>query len=101
MPVIPFIAPRTNKLKIINFTKKIDREIISLIDVFESLNLKPDNIDLDVKSFLKRNQLEHENNLIENTSMRFQLLEDLKDAIIYLTSKTTNAILLYLKSLWL
>ena len=87
LPVIPFIAPRTNKLKIINFTKKIDREIISLIDVFESLNLKPDNIDLDVKSFLKRNQLEHEHNLIENTSMRFQLLEDLKDAIIYLPLK--------------
>ena len=58
-----------------------------MIDVFESLNLKPDNIDLDVKSFLKRNQLEHEHNLIENTSMRFQLLEDLKDAIIYLPLK--------------
>ena len=87
LPVIPFIAPRTNKLKIINFTKKIDREIISLIDVFEALNLKPDNIDLDVKSFLKRNQLDHEHNLIENTSMRFQLLEDLKDAIIYLPLK--------------
>ena len=87
LPVIPFIAPRTNKLKIINFTKKIDREIVSLIDVFESLNLKPDNIDLDVKSFLKRNQLENENNLIESTSMRFQLLEDLKDAIIYLPLK--------------
>ena len=87
LPVIPFIAPRTNKLKIINFTKKIDREIISLIDVFESLNLRPDNIDLDVKSFLKKNQLEHEHNLIENTSMRFQLLDDLKDAIIYLPLK--------------
>ena len=87
LPVIPFIAPRTNKLKIINFTKKIDREIISLIDVFEALNLKPDNIDLDVKSFLKRNQLDQEHNLIENTSMRFQLLEDLKDAIIYLPLK--------------
>ena len=87
LPVIPFIAPRTNKLKIINFTKKIDREIISLIDVFEALNLKPDNIDLDVKSFLKRNQIEQEHNLIENTSMRFQLLEDLKDAIIYLPLK--------------
>ena len=87
LPVIPFIAPRTNKLKIINFTKKIDREIISLIDVFESLNLKPDNIDLDVKSFLESNRLRNENNLIENTSMRFQLLEDLKDAIIYLPLK--------------
>ena len=58
-----------------------------MIDVFESLNLKPDNIELDVKSFLKRNQLDHEHNLIENTSMRFQLLEDLKDAIIYLPLK--------------
>jgi len=87
LPVIPFIAPRTNKLKIINFTKKIDREIISLIDVFESLNLRPDNIDLDVKRLLKKNQLGHEHNLIENTSMRFQLLEDLKDAIIYLPLK--------------
>ena len=62
-------------------------EIITLINVFESLSLVPDNIDVDVKSFLKNNQLESEQNLIENTSLRFQLLEDLKDSIIYLPLK--------------
>ncbi len=87
LPVIPFIAPRTNKLKIINFTKKIDREIIRLIEVFESLKLKPENIDINVKDYLENNQSGHEQRLIENTSLRFQLLEDLKDAIIFLPLK--------------
>lgn len=87
LPVIPFIAPRTNKLKIINFTKKIDREILSLIDVFESLNLKPDNVDINIRNFLNTTTMSDEDNLIENTSFRFQVLEELKDAIIYLPLK--------------
>ena len=87
LPVIPFIAPRTNKLKIINFTKKIDREILSLIDVFESLNLKPDNVDINIRNLLNTTTLSDEDNLIENTSFRFQMLEELKDAIIYLPLK--------------
>ena len=87
LPVIPFIAPRTNKLKIINFTKKIDREILQLIEVFKDLKLKPENINIDVENYLKTNEFGQEHTLIENTSLRFQLLEDLKDAIIYLPLK--------------
>ena len=48
LPVIPFVAPRTKKLKIINFTKKIDSEIFQLLNVFEQLNLEPDKIDIHI-----------------------------------------------------
>merc|ERR1711991_511633 len=70
LPVIPFTAPRTNKLKIVNFTKKLDREILQLVNVFKTLNLTPDNM-----------------KIIESTSLRFQYLEDLKNAIVYLPLK--------------
>ena len=54
LPVIPFIAPRTKKLKIINFTKKLDLEISQLVNVFKSLNLSPDNINLEeIEDYLK------------------------------------------------
>ena len=46
LPVLPFTAPRTKKLKIINFTKKLDLEIYQLVNVFKTLKLSPDNIDL-------------------------------------------------------
>ena len=35
LPVIPFTAPRTKKLKIINFTKKLDSEIFQLVNVLK------------------------------------------------------------------
>ena len=54
LPVVPYVAPRTKKLKIINFTKKLDQEILQLVNVFKSLNLEPDEINLaEIESFLK------------------------------------------------
>ena len=85
LPVIPFIAPRTKKLKIINFTKKLDLEISQLVNVFKSLNLSPDNINLEeIEDYLKKIDLRADNEeLIEDTSLRFQFLEELKNAIIF------------------
>ena len=40
LPVVPYVAPRTKKSKIINFTKKLDQEILQLVNVFKSLNLE-------------------------------------------------------------
>ena len=55
LPVIPFTAPRTKKLKIINFTKKLDSEIYQLVNVFKSLKLNPDNINLEkIENYLKK-----------------------------------------------
>merc|ERR1711991_440029 len=48
LPVIPFVAPRTKKLKIINFTKKIDSEIIQLLSVFKQLKLEPEKLNIDI-----------------------------------------------------
>ena len=55
LPVIPFTAPRTKKLKVINFTKKLDSEIFQLVNVFKALKLNPDNIDLQkIENYLKK-----------------------------------------------
>ena len=85
LPLIPFIAPRTKKLKIINFTRKIDSEIFQLLDVFNKLKLIPENIDIHrVNNLLKENINVGDNDeLLDYTSLRFQILEDLKNAIIY------------------
>jgi murein DD-endopeptidase MepM/ murein hydrolase activator NlpD len=89
LPVIPFVAPRTKKLKIINFTKKIDLEILQLVSVFESLKIKPENFDIQkINSLLKETiKVTDDENLIDHTSLRFQILEDLKEAIIYVPLK--------------
>ena len=89
LPVIPFTAPRTKKLKIINFTKKLDSEIFQLVNVFKTLKLNPDNINLEkIENYLKQSDLNVDNDeLIEDTSLRFQFLEELKNAIIYLPLK--------------
>ena len=89
LPVIPFTAPRTKKLKIINFTKKLDSEIYLLVNVFKSLKLNPDNINLEkIENYLKKIDVNVNNEeLIEDTSLRFQFLEELKNAIIFLPLK--------------
>ena len=88
LPVLPFTAPRTKKLKIINFTKKLDLEIYQLVNVFKTLKLSPDNIDLKkIDSYLKNNTNVNKEELIEDTSLRFQFLEELKNAIIFLPLK--------------
>ena len=89
LPVIPFTAPRTKKLKIINFSKKLDSEIYQLVNVFKSLKLNPDNINLEkIENYLKTIDLNVNNEeLIEDTSLRFQFLEELKNAIIFLPLK--------------
>ena len=91
LPVVPFIAPRTNKLKIIHFNKKLDDEILQLTNVFKSLNLNPDNIDTEeIFEFLRSSKLNFsigKDELINNTSLRFQYLEELKNAIIFLPLK--------------
>ena len=89
LPVIPFTAPRTKKLKIINFTKKLDSEIFQLVNVFKTLKLSPDNIDLkNIENYLKKSNLNVDNEeLIDDTSLRFQFLEELKNAIIFLPLK--------------
>ncbi len=89
LPVIPFTAPRTKKLKIINFTKKLDSEIYQLVNVFKSLKLSPDNINLEkIENYLKKIDINVNNEeLIEDTSLRFQFLEELKNAIIFLPLK--------------
>ena len=91
LPVIPYIAPRTKKLKILHFNNKLDLEILQLVNVFKSLKLKPDNISIqEIETFLTS---ENENlgidnaKLIDHTSLRFQFMEDLKNAIIFLPLK--------------
>ena len=90
LPLIPFVAPRTKKLKIINFTKKIDTEIFQLLSVFEQLKLHPDKLDIHrINNLLAENINVSEDNedLLDHTSLRFQILQDLKDAIIYVPLK--------------
>ena len=89
LPVIPFTAPRTNKLRIINFTRKLDSEIIQLLNVFKRLSLVPDEINSQELRILinKEQDFMNEHDLIEGTSLRFQYLEELKNAIIYLPLK--------------
>ncbi len=89
LPVIPFTAPRSNKTKIIHFAKKLDLEILQLVNVFKTLKLSPDNINLkEIDAFLtKSSNIQKDADLIENASIRFQYLEELKNAIIYLPLK--------------
>ncbi len=89
LPLIPFIAPRTKKLKIINFTRKIDSEIFQLLNVFNQLKLKPEKIDIHrIDNLLKENiDVSDNDELLDYTSLRFQILEDLKNAIIYVPLK--------------
>ena len=90
LPIIPFVAPRTKKLKIINFTRKIDTEILQLLNVFQQLELEPEKLDIHrINSLLTENISVGEDNedLLDHTSMRFQILEDLKEAIIYVPLK--------------
>ena len=89
LPVIPFVAPRTKKLKIINFTKKIDSEIQQLLSVFENLKLSPESIDIHrIDNLLKENiNVSDNDELLDYTSIRFQILEDLKNAIIFVPLK--------------
>ncbi len=89
LPVIPFVAPRTKKLKIINFTKKIDSEIIQLMNVFVELKLKPEKLDIHrINNLLTENiNFRGNDELLDYTSLRFQILQDLKDAIIYVPLK--------------
>ena len=91
LPVVPYVAPRTKKLKIINFTNKLDQEILQLVNVFKSLRLQPDEINLaEIESFLKPGvesfSIDNDQ-LIDHTSLRFQFIEELKNAIIFLPLK--------------
>tara|TARA_X000000950_G_scaffold289063_1_gene409467 strand:- start:58 stop:1377 length:1320 start_codon:yes stop_codon:yes gene_type:complete len=89
LPVIPFAAPRNNKTKMIQFSKTIDFEIMDLVNVFLTLNLKPDNIDLSEINNFANSQIGQENDesIIDQISKRFQYLETLKEAIIFLPLK--------------
>ncbi len=90
LPVIPFVAPRTKKLKIINFTKKIDTEILQLLSVFKQLKLEPEKLNIEIINNLLAENIsivEDNEDLLDYTSLRFQILEDLKDAIIYVPLK--------------
>ena len=85
-------------MKILHFNNKLDLEILQLVNVFKSLKLKPDNISIqEIETFLtsENETLGIDNaKLIDHTSLRFQFMEDLKNAIIFLPLKTANAILL-------
>ena len=89
LPVLPFPAPRNNKTKIIQFSKKVDLEILELVNVFKSLKLKPDKISIaEIESFLNNKNISSDDStLINEVSLRFQYLERLKDAIIFLPLK--------------
>ena len=89
LPVIPFAAPRNNKTKMIQFSNTIDFEIMDLVNVFLTLNLKPDNIDLSEINNFANSQIGQENDesIIDQISKRFQYLETLKEAIIFLPLK--------------
>ncbi len=89
LPVVPFTAPRTNKLKIIHFTKKLDQEILQLLQVFKKLNLQPDEVNvLEIENLIKMSSDSlSEQDLISSTSLRFQYLEELKYAMIFLPLK--------------
>ena len=89
LPVLPFAAPRNSKTKMIQFSKTIDLEILELVNVFKTLKLKPDAIDLtQIESFNNENNFTtSDTDLIEQLSFRFNYLEKLKDAIIFLPLK--------------
>ena len=89
LPVIPFAAPRNNKTKMIQFSKTIDFEIMDLVNVFLKLNLKPENIDIEKINNFANSQIDQENEgtIIDQLSERFQYLETLKEAIVFLPLK--------------
>ena len=89
LPVLPFAAPRNNKTKMIQFSKTIDLEILELVNVFKTLKLKPDNLDLsNIESLENSNLFESKDSeLIEEISYRFNLLDKLKEAMIFLPLK--------------
>ena len=89
LPVLPFAAPRNNKTKMIQFSKTIDLEILELVNVFKTLNLTPDNIDLDTLDKLSENNLfeSRDSELIDEISFRFNYLDKLKEAMIFLPLK--------------
>ena len=89
LPVIPFAAPRNNKTKMIQFSKTIDLEILELVNVFKTLKLKPDNLDLSNIETLEYSSLfdAKDSELIEEISYRFNLLDKLKEAMIFLPLK--------------
>ncbi len=89
LPVLPFAAPRNNKTKMIQFSKTIDLEILELVNVFKTLKLKPDNLNLsNIESLENSNLFESKDSeLIEEISYRFNLLDKLKEAMIFLPLK--------------
>ena len=89
LPVLPFAAPRNNKTKMIQFSKTIDLEILELVNVFKTLNLTPDNIDLTTLDKLSENNLfeSKDSELIDEISFRFNYLDKLKEAMIFLPLK--------------
>ena len=89
LPVLPFAAPRNNKTKMIQFSKTIDLEILELVNVFKTLNLIPDNIDLTTLDKLSENNLfeSKDSELIDEISFRFNYLDKLKEAMIFLPLK--------------
>ncbi len=89
LPVLPFAAPRNNKTKMIQFSKTIDLEILELVNVFKTLNVKPDNLDLaNIESLDNLNLFDSKDSeLIEEISYRFNVLDKLKDAMIFLPLK--------------
>ncbi len=89
LPVLPFAAPRNNKTKMIQFSKTIDLEILELVNVFKTLNLTPDNIDLAALDKLSENNLfeSKDAELIDEISFRFNYLDKLKEAMIFLPLK--------------
>ena len=89
LPVLPFAAPRNNKTKMIQFSKTIDLEILELVNVFKTLNLTPDNIDLTTLDKLSENNLfeSRDSELIDEISFRFNYLDKLKEAMIFLPLK--------------
>jgi len=89
LPVLPFAAPRNSKTKMIQFSKTIDLEILELVNVFKTLKLKPDNLDLsNIESFENFNlEKAKDSELIEEISHRFNLLDKLKEAMIFLPLK--------------
>ena len=54
---------------------------MQLVNVFKSLNLRPDNIDIaSIESLINDSNIQSNNEkLIEDTSLRFQHLEELKN----------------------
>ena len=89
LPIIPFAAPRNNKTKMIQFSKTIDLEILELVNVFKTLKLKPDNIDLTAIDKVSESNLfeSKDSELIDEISFRFNYLDKLKEAMIFLPLK--------------